>query len=270
MQLSVKSDRQRLKQILLNLISNAIKYNVEGGSIRINAELLPLNSQGWVPVRISVKDTGRGIHAEDICKLFVPFERIGAENTETEGTGLGLAVVKKLLDVMGGLIGVESKPGVGSTFWIELPLIESQLEPLKNGSLTFDAGRMEEHWEGTILYVEDNKPNIDLVNDILDTTRPGIKLITTMYGKQAIGLALENNPDLILLDLNLPDIHGTEVLKILKSDENTRRIPVVVITADAVPDHIKPLLKEGALDCLIKPLEIDNFLNILDKIFNKI
>ncbi len=270
MQLSVKSDRQRLKQILLNLINNAIKYNVEGGSIRINAELLSMNSNGWVPVRISVKDTGRGINAEDLCKLFVPFERIGAENTETEGTGLGLAVVKKLLDLMGGLIGVESTPGVGSTFWIELPLTESQLEPLKNSSLIHDAGKMEDSWAGTILYVEDNKPNIDLVNEIIDSTRPGIKFITTMYGKQAHGLALENNPDLILLDLNLPDIHGAEVLRILKADENTRRIPVVIITADAVPTHIKPLLKAGAIDCLIKPLEIDNFLNILDKIFSKI
>jgi len=270
MQLSVKSDRQRLKQILLNLINNAIKYNVEGGSIWINAELLPLNSQGWVPVRISVKDTGRGIRAEDLRKLFIPFERIGAENTETEGTGLGLAVVKKLLDLMGGLIGVESTPGTGSTFWIEMPLTESQLEPLQNGSLASDAGKMKDHWGGTILYIEDNKPNIDLVNDIIDSTRPGIKLITTMYGKQAIRLALDHNPDLVLLDLNLPDIHGAEVLKILKADENTRRIPVVVITADAVPDHIKPLLKEGAMDCLIKPLEIDNFLSILDKIFNKI
>ncbi|MEI6883537.1 MAG: PAS domain S-box protein [Bacteroidota bacterium] len=270
MQLSVKSDRQRLKQILLNLINNAIKYNVEGGSIWINAELLPLNSQGWVPVRISVKDTGRGIHPEDLYKLFVPFERIGAENTETEGTGLGLAVVKKLLDLMGGLIGVESTPGVGSTFWIEMPLTESQMEPIKNGSLTLDVNKLEDHWDGTILYVEDNKPNIDLVNDIIDSTRPGIKLITTMYGRQAAKLAREHNPDLVLLDLNLPDIHGAEVLKILKSDENTRKIPILVITADAVPDHIKPLLKEGAMDCLIKPLEIDNFLRILDKIFYKI
>ena len=270
MQLSVKSDRQRLKQILLNLINNAIKYNVEGGSIRINAELLPLNSQGWLPVRVSIKDTGCGIRSEDLCKLFVPFERIGAENTETEGTGLGLAVVKKLLDLMGGFIGVESTPGEGSTFWIELPLIESQMEPIKNGSLTLDVNKLEDHWDGTILYVEDNKPNIDLVNDIIDSTRPGIKLITTMYGRQAAKLAREHNPDLVLLDLNLPDIHGAEVLKILKSDENTRKIPIVVITADAVPDHIKPLLKEGAMDCLIKPLEIDNFLRILDKIFYKI
>jgi CheY-like chemotaxis protein len=268
MQLSVKSDRQRLKQILLNLISNAIKYNKEGGSIRINAELLPRNSQGWVPVRISVKDTGRGINAEDLGKLFVPFERIGAENTETEGTGLGLAVVKKLIDLMGGEIGVESTPGVGSNFWIELPLTESQLEPLKNLSLIHDAEKVGDSWAGTILYVEDNRPNIDLVSEIIDSARPGIRLITTTYGKKALGLALENNPDLILLDLNLPDIHGSEVLRMLKANENTRGIPVVVVTADAVPDHLRPLLKEGAMDCLIKPLEIDNFLHILDKIFS--
>jgi CheY-like chemotaxis protein len=235
----------------------------------IMAENMLVNEQGWKPVRISVKDTGQGIRKEDIPKLFVPFERIGAENTETEGTGLGLAVVKKLVELMGGQIGVESEPGAGALFWIELPEAESQLNAANLAGFTTEKGALDEPWTGLILYIEDNKPNIDLVQDILDTTRPGIRLITTLFGKKAVGMAREYAPDLILLDLNLPDIHGSDVLRMLKTEPETQSIPVVVITADAVHAHIKPTLQAGALDYLIKPLDIDNFLSVLDKIFHK-
>jgi CheY-like chemotaxis protein len=128
---------------------------------------------------------------------------------------------------------------------------------------------VEQPWKGVILYVEDNRPNIDLVQDILETSRQGIRLITTLYGKQAHSLAVENKPDLILLDLNLPDIHGSDVLRTLKTDEMTRNIPVVVIAADAVPSRLNLLLKEGAMDYMTKHIDVDGFLAILDKVFAK-
>jgi len=266
----IKSDRQRLKQILLNLINNAIKYNHDGGTVWISAENVPESQLGVEAIRILVKDTGMGISRDDIPKLFIPFERIGAENTETEGTGLGLAVVKKLMDLMGGIIGVESTRGEGSTFWILMPRADSQYEQIRNNNIDLESKVSERHWEGRILYIEDNKPNIDLIENIINAERPGIKLITAVYGKLAHSMAVELKPDLILLDLNLPDIHGSEVLHILKSDEITHLIPVVIITADAVQSHIKPLLKAGAIDCITKPLEIDHFLTILDRIFKKV
>ena len=266
----IKADRQRLKQILLNLINNAIKYNHDGGTVRISAENLPESPLGAEAIRILVKDTGMGISKEDIPKLFIPFERIGAENTETEGTGLGLTVVKKLIDLMGGLMGVESTLGEGSTFWIMMPKVDNQYEQIRNGNIDLGSKVSDQPWKGLILYIEDNKPNIDLVQDIIDSTRPGIKLITTAYGKLAHNMAAEFKPDLVLLDLNLPDIHGSEVLRTLKSDEVTQAIPIVIITADAVPSHINPLLKSGAIDCITKPLEIDHLLNILDRIFKKV
>lgn len=264
---SVKVDRQKLKQILLNLLNNAIKYNREGGLIRITAEVMPSQNEGATFIRISLKDTGHGISKEDIPRLFTPFERIGAENTETEGTGLGLAVVKKLVEVMHGNIDVDSVPGEGSTFWFEFMMVENQLESYKNGGNNREFLSKYSGKSGCILYIEDNKPNIELVEDILESTCPGIRLVTTMYGKQAVDLAVEHMPGLILLDLNLPDMHGSNVLKLLLADTKTKDIPVIVISADALQDQVQKLRKAGARDYLTKPLDVKSFLATLDKHF---
>jgi len=264
-QIFVKTDRQRFKQVMLNLISNAIKYNKTGGSIYLKTELMPANNENNSPVRISVKDTGHGISSTDIPKLFMPFERIGADKTLTEGTGLGLTVVKKIMDALGGTIGIESVLDEGSTFWIELPSIESPFENIQNldGLINPESNRV--HKKGSILYIEDNASNIELVQQILSKQRPHIQLTAKMYGNQAVKAAIDLNPDLILLDLDLPDIHGSEVLKRLQAEVKTMGIPVVIISADAMPQQIRRLLKAGVQDYLTKPLEINDFLKIIDK-----
>lgn len=259
-QVFVRSDRQRLKQVLLNLLNNAIKYNRDSGSIFIKVEQKPIGM-----VRLSVTDTGNGIAEEFIPKLFTPFERIGADKTSTEGTGLGLSVVKKLMEAMGGTYGVESVLGQGSTFWIELPQSESQIEKAsKSGNLEQSKTRIDGK-SGTILYIEDNRSNIELVEQILSAQRTDIELITDIHGKKAVPLAIEHKPDLILLDLNLPDIHGSKVLEQLQSVENTKDIPVVVISADAMPQQLKRLLNAGAKDYLTKPLDIPGFLKLIQE-----
>ncbi|MBX2977110.1 MAG: PAS domain S-box protein [Ignavibacteriaceae bacterium] len=261
--LFVKSDKQRLKQVLLNLINNSIKYNSEFGEVWIKPELIESQGQENI-VRISVKDTGIGISEENLPKVFNPFERIGAENSSEEGTGLGLAVVKKLIDLMGGKIGVESKKGEGSTFWIELPHVISQLEKAQSeGGLDSEVNGVYAK-KGTILYIEDNVSNIELIDQVLTSSRPGIKMITNTYGKQAVNLASEYKPDLILLDLNLPDIHGSEVLENLQKNEKVKDIPVVILSADAMQKQLDKLLELGAKDYITKPIDIAHFLEIID------
>ncbi len=264
-QMFVKTDRQRLKQILINLLSNAIKYNKDGGQVFIKTEPSPNSESDTSFIRISIVDTGLGISKEDLPKLFNPFERIGAEKSQTEGTGLGLAVVKKLMEAMGGKLGVDSTFGEGSTFWIELPGCESPHNALeKSGKLNGIETNIQVK-TGKILYVEDNPSNIELVEEVLAIQHEGIQLFTTVYGKSAVNLAITHQPDLILLDLNLPDIHGSEVLKLILAEEKTRNIPVVVISADAMPQQLDRLLKAGAKHYLTKPLDISELLKIIDR-----
>jgi PAS domain S-box-containing protein len=266
--LHVMSDRQRLKQVLLNLINNAIKYNNSGGIVRLDVDMLAQDEQGDEQVRISVSDTGVGISEPDLPKIFTPFERIGAERTNTEGTGLGLSVVKKLMDVMGGHIHVKSEFGKGSIFTVELPRCMSQMDlALHGGELNADNEAAASR-PGVVLYIEDNTSNVELVEQILHNSRPDIRMITTKYGSQALHLAHTHHPDLILLDLNLPDIHGSEVLKQLQSNLDTQSIPVIVISADAMPKQIEVLLKGGAKNYLTKPLGIMAFLKEVDLYVN--
>jgi PAS domain S-box-containing protein len=259
------ADRQRLKQALLNLIGNAVKYNREGGSVRIKAEFREGVASGEKVVRILVRDTGYGISDANIEKLFIPFERIGAEKTGTEGTGLGLSITKKLIEAMHGTVGVESKPGEGSTFWIELPHAENDRIRETHTSDNIEQQRITTVKTGTIVYAEDNISNAELVLAILENHRPAIHLITSKYGLQAINIAIEKKPDLILLDLDLPDMHGSKVMEILQANTVTRNIPVVVISADAMPGQIDNLLKAGARDYLTKPIDIEVFLRVVDE-----
>jgi PAS domain S-box-containing protein len=261
----VKADNQRLKQVLLNLINNAIKYNRNGGSVTIKTELRELEAPEISRIRISVTDTGKGIKPEYLEKLFLPFERIGAEKTETEGTGLGLTVVKKLMDAMGGQFGVVSTPGEGSTFWIELQFTQSQksLSGLHGNVLSGETALPVK--TGTILYIEDNVSNAELVKDIISDHRPAIQLVSSMYGVTAVSLAAEYKPDLILLDLDLPDMHGSKVLGNLQADKATSSIPVVIISADAMPQQIERLMHAGARNYLAKPLDIKEFLLMIDE-----
>ena len=265
----VKSDYQRLKQVVINLLTNAIKYNIESGKIRIKTEMFPATEEMEGRVRILIIDTGLGILPEDLSKLFKPFERIGADKTLTEGTGLGLAVVEKLMTAMGGLIGVESKIGEGTTFWIEFPHIENTVIPDSEDFTESEPGEATVNKTGKILYIEDNSSNVYLVEQILAESRPNIELITSLTGKQALQLALEYLPDLILLDLNLPDLQGDIVLNQLQGNEKTSKIPVVIVTADAIPHKLSKLINLGAKNYITKPFEVMNFLKIVDEFINE-
>jgi PAS domain S-box-containing protein len=267
--LFVAADHQRLKQVLLNLITNAVKYNRKGGAVKIECSIRKDGSKKNI-IRISVIDTGKGIAREFIEKLFNPFERIGAERTETEGTGLGLAISKKLIEAMAGKVGVESVVGSGSTFWIELPQTESQKERYERISELnkTEVGITES--SGTILYIEDNLSNIQLVEQILETHRPSINLITNIYGKNAVQFAIDFKPDLILLDLDLPDIHGSQVIKLLQTEPRTTEIPVIILSADDMTKQIEQLMEIGAKGYFIKPIDVVQFLKVVDKWVRKI
>ena len=259
----VKADRQRLKQVLINLTNNAIKYNNEGGQVNISVDTKPASVDGYTPIRISIEDNGWGIEEQYIEKIFVPFERIGAENSNVEGTGLGLSVVKQLTELMGGSVGVKSLYGKGSTFWIELQESETYLDKIQK-SATLQQHKESEDTIGCILYVEDNQPNIELVEEIISTKRKGIQLKIHMSGKGVVEKIKETKPDIILLDLNLPDKHGKEILQEIKADESIREIPVLIISADAMPNQINELKSIGAANYLTKPIEIKSFLEIID------
>lgn len=264
-QLFIKADKQRLKQVLLNLFNNAIKYNTDRGSVTVQTRITRPKDPETDMLTISITDTGHGISEQNLLKIFIPFERIGAEKTITEGTGLGLSVVKRLMEAMNGGIRVESTEGVGSTFSIDFPMIISKDKNQDNNTGMSDTTQQAENKAGLILYIEDNLSNIELVEHIIYHHRPGIRLITSILGQNAMTLSADINPDLILLDLNLPDVHGSEVLTMLQENEKTKNIPVVIISADAMPHQLKLLMSAGAKDYLTKPLDVPTFLDVLDK-----
>ncbi len=234
------ADRNRLKQILLNLLSNAIKYNRPGGSVDIS---FTLEDSGRV--RTTIADTGNGIAPDQLPLLFDPFERLGAEQTEIEGTGLGLALAKRLVEAMDGTIEEESTVGQGSSFTIELASADSPTTTAKPDLHPAEPVILRElNRKQKILYIEDNLSNLTLVEHILDQ-HPGVELLPAMQGGIGIDLAREHDPALILLDLHLPDMSGTEVLEHLKADSLTSDIPVVVLTADAVRQHAHRVLTLG-------------------------
>jgi nitrogen-specific signal transduction histidine kinase/CheY-like chemotaxis protein len=254
----VLADSQRLQQVLLNLVSNGIKYNRDGGGVTIACGAAAAGR-----LRISVTDTGSGIPAELQSRLFRPFERLGVETPGVEGTGLGLALTKGLVEAMAGTIGLESTPGQGSTFWIELPETASPaqrsgLGPLKAPDLGADDER-----GGTVLYVEDNPSNLRLIERVF-TERTALRLVSATEGRHGLALAREYRPDLILADLHLPDISGEDVLREVLSDPELSRTPVIIVSADATPDQIKRLLKAGARAYITKPIDVTQLLTHID------
>ncbi|MGH7791836.1 MAG: GAF domain-containing protein, partial [Thermodesulfobacteriota bacterium] len=256
----ILADRRRVKQVLLNLLSNAVKYDREGGLVDLSCEEVPEKL-----LRIKVSDTGSGIPLEKIERLFNPFDRLGAEQSSIEGTGLGLALCKQLVGAMRGIIGVESTAGQGSTFWLEMPLVETPAEQLNRVDVSSKV-ELEADGKGrTVLYIEDDLSSLRLIEQIL-VHRPGIKVLSAMQGSLGLDLAHENDPDLILLDLNLPDLSGEEVLCRLKEDPKTREIPVAIISANGVPGNVEKFLTLGVQAYLTKPLDVEEFLNALDNV----
>lgn len=255
----VIADRQRLKQVVINLLSNAIKYNRVDGEVRVRAEALDDER-----LLVTFADTGRGIGEESLAKLFTPFERLDAAETGVEGTGLGLALSRALVEAMGGGIGVESTLGAGTTFRIELsrgePAAVSALEDEEQELLVPRAYAGERR----LLYVEDTLANIRLVEAIL-RSRPSVHLLPAMMGGLGLELAREHLPDLVLLDLHLPDIGGEKVLAQLRADERTRDIPVVMLSADATRRTPGPLLEAGANAYLTKPIAVRRLLEVVDQ-----
>ncbi len=252
----VLADRQRLKQILLNLLSNAVKYNREGGLVTF--EIHPVGDK----VRLCVRDTGMGMSPQLLRRLGTPFDRLGAETTGIEGTGVGLAVSQRLASAMGSRLEVESEVGVGSAFWLDLPRTNDP-------DAHFEAVISSDHQDVVstqlvVLYIEDNPSNLQLVQRLL-ARRPEIRLLSAMHGDEGCELALLHCPDLILLDMHLPDISGLDVLARLKQNSRTAAIPVVVLSADATPRQVQRALDAGARSYMSKPLEVREFFACLDQ-----
>jgi PAS domain S-box-containing protein len=257
----VKADRTRLKQVLINLLSNAIKYNREGGSVEVVCAARSAHH-----LRISIRDTGKGLPAEKLAQLFQPFNRLGQETGTEEGTGIGLVVCKRLVELMSGTIGVESTVGVGSVFWIELELATA-LQLTVDASEPVDVVLAPSVQTGaaqrTLLYVEDNQANMELVEQLIKR-RPAIRILRAKDGSSGIELARIHQPELILMDINLPGISGIHALKLLRDDPVTAHIPVLAISANAMPRDIERGLRAGFFRYITKPIKIDEFMEALD------
>jgi len=255
----VKADRTRVKQILINLLSNAIKYNKSGGTV--NVDYLP-GAEGRV--RIGIEDTGEGLTPDRLAQLFQPFNRLGKESGPEEGTGIGLVVCKRLIDAMAGVMGVESTPGQGSVFWIELNLTAEPKSAERPGvSQALEAQVPVDSPTRTLLYVEDNPANLMLVEDLIER-RPDLRLLSARDGNEGIEIARAHRPDVILMDINLPGISGIQALRILAQDPSTSHIPVVAISANALPRDVEKGLEAGFFRYLTKPVRIPEFMDALD------
>jgi PAS domain S-box-containing protein len=258
MSLFVKADRVRVKQVLINLLSNAIKYNKKAGTVSVESVVDPSGS-----VRISIRDTGNGLSSQQMAQLFQPFNRLGQER-ETEGTGIGLVVCKRLVELMGGVIGVESTVGKGSVFWFELKLTTEPILVTADESRGLARSAVEsEAPKRTLLYVEDNPANLMLVEDLV-ARRSDLRLISASDGRRGVEAALASLPDVILMDINLPGISGIEALKILSEDLTTAHIPIIALSANAIPRDIAKGLEAGFFRYLTKPIKIDEFMDSLD------
>ncbi len=255
----VSADRTRVKQVLINLLFNAIKYNKAGGSVALECTVLPPSS-----VRLSVRDTGVGLTPEQLAQLFQAFNRLGKEASPEEGTGIGLVVTKRLVELMGGRIGAESTSGVGSVFWVDLPLTTTPLlaahsaHPVQADFDVPDGTPLH-----TLLYVEDNPANLELV-ELLLARRKDLRLLTAAEGNLGIEFARSYQPEVILMDINLPGISGIEAMKILRADPLTAHIPIIALSANAVPRDIAKGLEAGFFNYITKPIKVSEFMAALD------
>ena len=253
------ADRTRVKQVLINLLTNAIKYNRKQGTVEVEC-----NANTTDRIHISIKDSGKGLSPEKMEQLFEPFNRLGQENGTEEGTGMGLVVAKQLVELMGGTIGVNSTVGVGSEFWIEL--VRDVTPQLADGN-TIPA-ELTSQVQGNaapyiLLYVEDNQANLMLVEQIMED-RPQIGMLSARNGSIGVALARAHLPTVILMDINLPGISGFQALKILHEDPITAHIPVVALSANAMPLDIEKALEAGFFDYLTKPVKVEKLLTAFD------
>jgi signal transduction histidine kinase/CheY-like chemotaxis protein len=255
----VLADRQRLKQVLLNLLANAVKYNHERGYVTVSYDAPDAQH-----VRINVTDDGPGIPDDRRDRLFQPFERLGADQTAVEGAGIGLALSRRLAEAMGGVLDVQSVEGDGSTFWIELQVAEGPVERHERtaGPATAPPAPVTDT-RHTLLYIEDNLANVKLIEHVLKH-RPEINLVTAMQGRLGIEIALQHLPEIVLLDLHLPDIGGEQVLAELRADPLTATTPIIVLTADATERQHARLLAAGATAYVTKPIDVRQLLELVD------
>ena len=262
-------DQQRFKQVLLNLLSNAVKYNKRTGTVTVRSELVDGR------LRLRVSDTGQGIPENRVVELFTPFNRLGADRTGIEGSGLGLSLSKALAEAMGGSLDLETTSSDGSTFLLEVPASEKRGPAAPPHS---SSGAAEECVHGqhprpvgnhAVLYIEDNLANVDLLEDILGK-RENITLIPSLQGSLGIDLARTRKPSLVLLDLHLPDMSGEEVLRHLKHDPETAAIPVVILTADAINAKPEHFLSQGARAHLTKPIDVGRLVDVVDTVLAEV
>ena len=260
----VLADRTRVKQVLINLLSNAIKYSQPKGTVEVKCT-------GNAPerIRVSVGDTGAGLSPEQLAQLFQAFNRLGQEAGVEEGTGIGLVVAKRLVELMGGVIGVDSTVGEGSVFWFELSSVAEPHLSMEGAEAAALAQPQAPRGSRphTLLYVEDNPANLKLVEQII-ARHPDIHLLTAVDGNSGIEIARGSLPDLILMDINLPDINGFEALRILRSEPATARIPVIAVSASAMPLDVERGLKAGFFRYLTKPIKVTKFMEAMDEALN--
>jgi PAS domain S-box-containing protein len=261
--LYVHADKIRLKQVMINLLTNAIKYNRVNGSVVVQCMMSSADR-----VRISIKDTGQGLSQEQVAQLFQPFNRLGRDTSGIAGNGIGLAVSKQLVELMDGTIGVESKVGVGSLFWFELAV--SNVPELVTENLDKIGADVPDHvvayelpLQRTLLYVEDNPGNLLLIEELIER-RSYLKLISAIDGHLGVQMAQTYQPDVIMLDINLPGISGFDALKLLREDTTTAHIPVIAISANAMPRDIEKGMEAGFFRYLTKPINIDEFMDVID------
>jgi len=256
----VQADRTRVKQVLINLLFNAIKYNRPGGSVAVEYALSQPDS-----IRISVRDTGAGLSAEQLAQLFQPFNRLGKESGSEEGTGIGLVVSKRLVELMGGVIGADSSVGVGSVFWIELSLTPAPPHAMQEtgGAALAPAQAAGGAPRRTILYVEDNPANLELVEQLV-ARRRDLNLLSAADSSVGIEFARAYQPEVILMDINLPGISGIEAMKILHANPATAHIPIIALSANAIPRDIARALDAGFFSYLTKPIKVNEFMDALD------
>jgi PAS domain S-box-containing protein len=256
----IAADRTRIKQVLINLLFNAVKYNRPNGTVDVRFTLGPEDA-----IRISVHDSGAGMDPAQLAQMFQPFNRLGKEAGVEEGTGIGLVVTKRLVELMGGRIGVESGVGEGSVFWIDM----KQSAAPQLAAVDPEAGRAAlphaatNAPKRTLLYVEDNPANLELVEELI-ARRPDLQLLSAPDAETGIVLARTRDPELILMDINLPGISGIEAMRILRADPATAHIPVVALSANAVPRDIEKGLAAGFFSYLTKPIKVVQFMDALD------